>query len=199
MFSYCSATPINIKIAIGNFLSHEWSWVDEEGNFVTVEQVNQWDRYQMAIEYFEWRNQSRLSEIGGAKNKEKFLKEVATKIDEFIPARFFVKYHQHNPSTYGTTDGTVLRTYFKGIDKHEETKGLISHFEESTPRPSNQFRPATATAKQVKYLKHLASEAGFEIIADLDSVSVQKATELISFLLGDGEEPEDLFEHLQYV
>lgn len=74
MFSYCSATPINIKIAIGNFLSHEWSWVDEEGNFVTVEQVNQWDRYQMAIEYFEWRNQSRLSEIGGAKNKEKFLK-----------------------------------------------------------------------------------------------------------------------------
>lgn len=41
MFSYCKATPINIKIAIGNFISHEWSWVDKEGNFVTPEIVNQ--------------------------------------------------------------------------------------------------------------------------------------------------------------
>lgn len=152
----------------------------------------------MAVEYFEWRNNSCLSEIEGSQNKDKFLKEVAIKIDELIPDRFFVKYHQHHPSTYGTIDGSVLRTYFKGIDQHEETTGLIPHFGKNTKRLSYQFRPTTATAKQVKYLNHLASEAGFEIIVDLDSVSVQKATELISFLLGTGDESNDLFEHLQY-
>lgn len=35
MFDYCQSSPFNIKIAIENFLSHEWNWEDENGDLVT--------------------------------------------------------------------------------------------------------------------------------------------------------------------
>lgn len=196
MFSYCEESPLTINIMIGQFISHELEWIDEKGNFVTIEKVNQWNRHEMAIEFFEWRYQNYLSKFGDIKNKEKFLLEVAIKIDQLLPSRFFVKYHQYNSTIYKTKDGTILRKYFNGIDKHEETKGLICQFPRNKENCTNTFKSDMATDKQFNYLSYLAFQAGYTGIIDRKNISLKKASELISFLKGEREKPKDLSKYL---
>lgn len=189
MFEYCIREDCSIVNTIGQFLSHKVKWIDEEGNLLECEIINSWDRRLIAEryleEYFHYpKNDYTYKCIGGSNNKDRFLDEVALKIDEFIPKRYFVKYHQaHN--TYGSTDGTVLQTKFINKDHHEVTKKLEYHFNHSFPDYVQQIDSSTvATDKQISYIQSLCKECGY-ILKEKDNLMCANADEIIKFLTGE--------------
>lgn len=204
MFEYCNCSESSFNTTIGNFLSHKVKWITEENTIVSVDTVNSWDRKEIATRYlYEYfcptKYDPNLNSIGGPSNKELFIEEVAIKIDEFIPRRYFLKYNKMNQSNNSSSKNNEDNT-FLGKDKHEITKGLIFKYKENESKKPFNFNPNTvpATEKQVSYLIHLAREGGYTVI-NLDSLSLAKAKELISFLLGQCDEPLDMLTYLNYV
>lgn len=195
MFDYCINSKRGVIVNIGQFLSHSVNWLDTEGKLLSVNIINEWDRLQLAEQfaannYTDPRYGDNASII---ENKALFIKEVAIKIDELIPKRYFVKFHSMN-NTYNTKDGTILQKHFKNKDSHKETRGLIYHY--SCNNGKEPF-VTYATKKQISYLEHLASESGY-ILNNTDSLELDKARELIGFLLGEKENIKDVFEYLMY-
>lgn len=129
MFSYTKRGSLSTAIKIGQFVSNNIQWTDNSGHLLSYEEINEWDRYELAnrclneIFYFD-NDQDPYNLIGGSEYIEIFLKECAIKIDELIPKRYFVK-HSSYYNTYNTTDGTILIKKFISKDDHESTKRLI--------------------------------------------------------------------------
>lgn len=203
MFEYCERSAGSIATTIGTFLSHNVNWKNDDNSLISVEEVNSWDRELIAKRYlYEYfcpeKYDSTLEAIGGEKNKNKFIKEVSIKIDEFIPKRYFIKYNQLN-SKKGHIDGGFLSSQFKGKDEHEITKNLVYIYEENYDKKTPSYTPSEkpVTDKQLSYLSYLAEDGGYTIINFHDMTS-SKASELISFLLGKGDEPLDMFRYLTF-
>lgn len=202
MFKYCVDKKSTIFIAIGNFLSHIVIWEEDDGTFVKQQTVNKWDRMYLAKAFYQAKYNSNANQIGGKHNEELFLKEVAIKIDELIPKRYFVKYHQD----ISNKKGSLLQQKFLGKENHEETKDLIYIFSETENR--SLYRPknfkdrykgeSEATEKQKAYLFDLLKESGYMLI-DEKNLTKTNASLLISFLNGTGEEPKNLFELISYI
>lgn len=205
MFEYCKTPEKSILIKIGNFLSHEVEWIDENGEFVSCEAVNEWDRYEIAKAFFRTKDNFDYNLIGGALNHKKYINELAQKFDELIPKRYFIKYHQFHKVTFDNTDGTFLNNQYNGKDNHEETKNLIFKFEINETlemkigNKAEHFKKEfPATDKQIALLKVLAEEAGY-ILKEVKEINVSEASKLIAFLLGtESEEPTFLFDFLEY-
>ena len=202
MFEYCKDSTATISSKIGNFLSHKIKWIDDLGNLLPPEQINEWDRKELANKYlneyvcFDKYDKDYL-QIGGIANKIKFLNDVALKIDELIPKRYFIKYHQIN-SNARKQDGSVLATKFTDKDNHLETKDLIYAYPTSKISSSEKISTHNyATKKQLSYLSSLAKDSGYLIKNKY--MDTTTASELISFLLGTtDDEPTYLFKYLEY-
>ena len=203
MFEYCLRNKISINSSIGNFLSHAISWENSDGKLLSPDIINQWDRYSIAErylnEYFcpiEYGNN--LSNIGGEKNKDLFIQEVATKIDELIPKRYFVKYClKHN--IYNSGDGSEIAKKFTGKDDYCFTRSLkYKILKEKPQRFKFNKNSIQATSKQVSYLYALSKDTGFVAKKDLYQLTMQKASELISFFKDDTTQPESLMEFFEY-
>lgn len=129
MFEYCINSKRGIVVNIGQFLSHSVNWLDSEGKLLSVDVINSWDRLLLA-EQFATKNYNdpRFGDNAAIlENRDLFIKEVAIKIDEFIPKRYFVKLH-NMLNTYNDRDNSVVQRQFKGKDYHAETRGLIYHY-----------------------------------------------------------------------
>lgn len=201
MFKYCERSASSITTTIGTFLSRNVNWKDDNGSLISVDEVNSWDRESIAERYlYEYfcpkKYDSSLEAIGGEKNKGKFIKEVAIKIDELIPKRYFIKYNQAN-SEKGHIDGGLLASQFAGKDEHEITKDLIYKHKENENKGVFKYTPEDrpVTERQLSYLVHLAEDGGYTLI-NFHNMTSSKASELISFLLGKGDEPSDIFKYL---
>ena len=97
-------------------------------------------------------------------------------------------------NTYNTKDGTILQKRFKNKDSHKETRGLVYHY--SCNNGKEPF-VTYATKKQLDYLEYLAAESGY-VLKNIDFLELNKAMELIGFLLGNEETIEDMFNYLMY-
>ena len=195
MFDYCVNSKKGIVINIGQFLSHSVNWLDSEGKLLSVDVINSWNRVQLA-EQFATKNYNDPRYGDNAtilENRDLFIKEVAIKIDELIPKRYFVKFHSMN-NTYNTKDGTILQKRFKNKDSHKETRDLVYHY--SCNNGKEPF-VTYATKKQLDYLEYLAAESGY-VLKNIDLLELNKARELIGFLLGNEETIEDMFDYLMY-
>ena len=195
MFEYCINSKRGIAVNVGAFLSHKINWLDNEGKLVSVDVINSWDRLLLAEQFASnYYTDPRYGDNAAIlENRDLFIEEVAIKIDEFIPKRYFVKLH-NMLNTYNDRDNSVIQRQFKGKDYHAETRGLIYHY------PCNESKGpfvTYATKKQISYLEHLASESGY-ILNNTDSLKLDKARELIGFLLGEKENIKDVFEYLMY-
>ena len=193
-FRYYTGNVRGLGSKIGTFLSHEVKWTTDEDNvvtFVSCEEVNAWDRTELATQFVMSFGRSCRRMIGGGENLDLFIKEVAEKIDEFIPMRYFVKYHQflEEDSPYHDElgkDGSMLRLKFKGYDYHNETRGLISHYKhDGLWNPPVKTGERLATSSQLSYIKGLAYQEGLET-KKLNSLSLKEAGELIDYLLKNG-------------
>lgn len=205
MFEYCTRSIISITSTIGNFLSHDVKWITTSGKLYSPKTINKWDRKKIATRYLEEyfcpsKYDPEYSGIGGVENRERFINEVAVKIDELIPKRYFVKYHQISKK-YGTTDGSYLPSYFLGKDNHPETKDLIYVYtDEKKSKPKASYKvsgESPATEKQLSYLESLVHESGF-LVKNINELNRQTASIFINFLKGDGEQPDNLFDFLEY-
>lgn len=203
MFDYCKKSELSLNTTIGTFLSHNVKWTEEDGSLVSVETVNSWDREDIARRYLHEylcheSYDPDMNKIGGKSNESLFIKDVATKIDEFIPRRYFIKYHQINKTDL-YTGSNDLQNSFLGKDEHEITKDLIYTYEENEGKKPFIYvaEEKPATVKQISFLNSLAQKGGFVVI-NTDTLSLPKAGELINFLLGKGKEPNDMFKYLTY-
>lgn len=88
----------------------------------------------LARAFYEAKYNSNPNKIGGKDNEELFLKEVTIKIDELIPKRYFVKYHQYYQNKSEEIKGTLLQQKFLSKEDHEETKDLIYVFSKTQNR-----------------------------------------------------------------
>ena len=152
MFDYCVNSKKGIVINIGQFLSHNVNWLDSEGKLLPVDVINSWDRVQLA-EKFTTKNYNDPRYGDNAtilENRDLFIKEVAIKLDELIPKRYFVKFHSMN-NTYNTKEDTILQKHFKNKDSHKETRGLVYHY--SCNNGKEPF-VTYATKKQLDYLEY---------------------------------------------
>lgn len=203
MFEYCSRNIISINSTIGNFLSHQVSWEDSSGELLNPDVINEWDRYSIARRYL---NEyfcpigldENLSAIGGKCNEELFIEEVALKIDELIPKRYFVKYClKHN--IYNSGDGREIAKKFTRKDDYEFTRLLKYKILKEEPQIFKFERNSVqATDKQISYLLSLSEDTGFIARKDLKKLTIQEASELIGFFKDDIKQPEFLMEYFQY-
>lgn len=212
MFEYCSRNVASISTTLGNFLSNSIKWTDESGNLHTIETINNWDRFKIAERYI---NEyyapiefgGKYNDIGGIKNKELFLKEIAIKVDELIPRRYFIKYCAFN-NVYNTSDGTKLKDKFISKNNHSFTKDLIYKFDINNINSNtdlsekhniNYKTKYQASDKQIRYLESLAKDSHFTVAKPLYLMDIQEASDLISFFKGDiDDNPECLFKYFQY-
>lgn len=203
MFEYCSRNLISITSNIGNFLSHTISWEDSNGELFTPDVINNWDRYSIAIQYvneylYPKGYDSNISHIGGEQNKELFINEVALKIDELIPKRYFVKYClKHN--IYNCGDGSRIVKKFTKKDDFEFTKDLVYKLSKEEPKTFVFDRNSVqASEKQIKYLTALYKDTGFIPKKDLYQLTLKEASELISFFKDDETQPDVLMDYFEY-
>lgn len=205
LFEYCKRSKASIGTTLGEFLSHKVKWTHPSGRLYSPYTINNWDRKKIANRYVDeyfctGRYGHTYDDIGGKGNREKFVSELAIKIDEFIPRRYFVKYHL-STNKYGTMDGTYISSMFKGKDAHSETKDLIyvyNHERDTDVTTSNYTnKEFPVSEKQLSYLNYLADEAGF-FVKNFQNLNSQTASELIGFLLGQREQPQNIFDFLEY-
>ncbi len=202
MFEYCRRKKRGIGVNIGEFLSHSVNWLGDEGDILPIELINEWDRVELATrfvdnKYFKPPYGDDYKMIGGIENKEKFIEEVAIKIDEFIPKRYFVEYHLLK-NTYGAIGKGDIGKKFKGRDNHEETKNLVYKYSCNVDKEKEKgVFTYYVTDKQLKYLTYLAEESGY-VVKNEDNLECSMASKLIAFLLGNIDEVENMFEYLEY-
>lgn len=194
MFSYCTRSFISITSTLGNYLSNKVSWFDDNGQLYDVETINNWSRIKIAEDYvsdYILKYDKELDTIGGEQNKDIFLKELAIKIDEFIPKRYFCKYNELHSNT---TNNIKFSSLFKGKDEHDITRDLIYTFDVNNN--SLYKYPDYATDSQLKLLKDLLHWGGY--ILKSDNLTFLDAFNLINFLSGDSQQPDNLFELVEF-
>ena len=201
MFEYCNKSVASISTTLGTFLSHKVKWVNDNGDLLTQEEINSWDRESIAerylYEYFCPKEYDKeLNAIRGITNKDKFIKEAAIKIDELIPRRYFAKYNQINKKTENP-DKDCSSNDFLGKNEHKITKDLVYIYKENEKKTVFKYTPELIpmTNKQFSYLSSLVDNRGYNLI-NVDNISCSKAGELINYFVGKGTEPEDLFEYI---
>lgn len=127
MFEYCERNIISITSTIGTFLSSKVKWENEDNSLISIEEINNWDRYHIAQRYMNEyfcpkRYNNSYSAIGGIENTDIFIKEVATKIDELIPRCYFRKYCIKNEIF--KSNNIRLKEMFISKEDYEFTKDL---------------------------------------------------------------------------
>lgn len=212
MFEYCNRNIISITSTIGNFLSNNVEWKDKNNKLLSVDKINEWDRYHIAKRYMNeyfcrGLDDNRYLSIGGINNKDIFLREVAVKIDEYIPRCYFRKYCTEN-NIFNTKNGTRLVDLFISKDDHEFTSGLkyklidsstlVDKIQEKEIFQINRKSNYQASDKQIRFLTSLVKKTSYIIKKPLYLMSMEEASELITYFKEGGNIPNSIDEYFEY-
>ena len=195
MFSYCTRNLISITSTLGNFLSNNVCWTDNNGDLYSTDIINSWNRMDIAEAYIDnyvKKYDKHLDTIGGEKNKDLFIRELSIKIDEFIPKRYFCKYNE----IYNKNKSIDFNPQFISKDKHDITRNLIYVFDINNKKNKDHINSNPVTNKQLIFLKDLLLDSGY--ILKSDNLTSIDASNLINFLLGKSDEPPNLFNLVEF-
>lgn len=191
MFEYMDER--RAKARIGHYVAHH---IVQEQPFSKIvrspDQLNRMDRYELA-KVFLASNEGQYfnRDLRHTPDPENMLDDIARYIDQRIP------------KAYATWSGTGIQ---EAVQEYWTAAGLglIYHFPENTDLEQSvrdeakawQSDVIPATAKQVSYLKKLLSRAGYLLKIDFDDLTVDQASQLISFFVDDTPLNDDLFRSL---
>lgn len=211
MFGYYTGNKSDLSRRIGKFLSETVQWEKKKEvngettvEFVSCEEVNEWDRFQLAELFLATDGDGLQYLLINENNIGLFKKDISVKIDELIPVRYFMKYHEFlgEKSKYWDelTQLKGIKKQFRGAVFHEETRNLVCYYKHKssmTKLASKQRNERLASPKQVKFLIDLADENGM-YLKKIDTLTMDIVSELIEYFKGERDESEFIAEFLDF-
>lgn len=133
MFDYYDESNIRgIKVVIGEFLSHQVKWKKDNGELLSIEEVNNLDRMKIAEDFIKHRTQNGKYKIDAyytvLREYEQYELEndIAQFIDLKIPKHYWIRLQEKKVGYY--RDRTILSRKYKGINSVE---GLDFSYDEN--------------------------------------------------------------------
>jgi hypothetical protein len=201
MFEY--ADERKVKMRIGNYVAHH---IVQERPFSKIvrspDQLNRMDRYELAKAFLASGERKYFDrDLRHTPDPEKMLDDIARYIDQRIP-KAYATWSDYDSKNTGSQE--YVNT--EKLEWSAAALGLIYQFPENAELEQSVKDEAKAwnrdvipaTKKQIRYLKTLLSRSGYVLKIGFDELTVDQASQLISFFVNDTHLPEELYRFLEY-